>query len=68
MRLLRNLLAGPVQGDDQVTWTGGDSVRRVQRSHRVDWYINGAPASEREARAYIATKDQASREFLLPGG
>lgn len=67
MRLLGRLFTGRVRSDDQVTWAGGDSVRRVGRGRRVDWYVNGAPVSEEEARAFIATKDQASREFLLPG-
>jgi hypothetical protein len=61
---LGDLFAGPVRGDDQVTWGGGDSVRRVERRRRVDWYINGAPASEQEARAFVAERDQESREFL----
>ncbi|WP_406170418.1 hypothetical protein OIE52_39530 [Streptomyces canus] len=66
MSLLGDLLEGPIQGDSQVTWKGGDSVRRVERRRRVDWYLNGAPVSEETARAFIAAKDQASREFLLP--
>lgn len=63
MSLLRDLFAGPVRGDDQVTWQGGDSVRRVER-RRVSWYINGTPASEHEARAFVAGRDTASREYL----
>lgn len=66
MSFLRDLLAGPVRGDSQVTWKGGDSVRRVERPRRVDWFINGTPVSEDEARTFIATKDHASRESLLP--
>lgn len=68
VRLFGNLFAGPVRGDGQVTWPGGDSVRRVERRRRVDWYVNGALVSEEEARAFVATKDQASREFFMPGG
>ena len=67
MSFFGDLLAGPVRGESQVTWAGGDSVRRVERRRRVDWYLNGAPVSEETARAFIAAKDQASREFLLPG-
>lgn len=61
---LRELIAGPIQSADQVTWKGGDSVRRVERRRRVDWFINGVQASEAEARALTAERDAASREFL----
>jgi len=61
---LRRLLAGPVRGDSQVTWKGGDSVRRVEHRRRVDWYVNGAPVSEPEARTFVAERDRDSREFL----
>lgn len=64
MGFLADLLAGPIRGDDQVTWKGGDSVRRVERRRRVEWFINGAPASEQEAREFAAERDAASREFL----
>ena len=64
MSFLGDLLAGPVHGESQVTWTGGDSVRRVERRRRVDWFINGAPASEGEAQAFVSARDVEAREFL----
>lgn len=64
MGFLADLLAGPIRGDDQVTWEGGDSVRRVERRRRVEWFINGVPASELDAREFAAERDAASREFL----
>ena len=64
---LRRLLDGPVRGDSQVTWKDGDSVRRVEHRRRVEWYVNGEPASESEARAFVAERDRDSREFLELG-
>jgi hypothetical protein len=52
--------------DDQITYTGGATVRRVQRGRRARWYLNGAPVSEREALLYMGDRaaSQSERDAL----
>jgi len=48
--VISRLLRGPVRGDYQVTYRGGTSVRRIEYSRRVEWFVNGSPVSEEQAR------------------
>jgi hypothetical protein len=56
VRRLFEALRGRVKSDYQVTYPGGSSVRRVER-RRVEWYVNGEPSAERQAKAFIEAKE-----------
>ena len=57
--MLRRLLQGRVHGDTHVTYLGGTSVRRVEYRRRVEWFLDGTPVSEEQAKAYIASREAA---------
>lgn len=55
--MLTALLRGWIRSDYQVTFPGGDSVRRVQRRNKVEWYVNGAAVTEGNARRVLRLKE-----------
>lgn len=57
--MIRRLLRGLPRSDMQVTYLGGTSVRRVEYRRRVDWFLDGAPVTEGQARAYMASRQVA---------
>lgn len=58
--VIRRLLGGRVKSDYQISYYRGSAIRRVERGRRVEWFLDGAPVSEAEARAYMASQESPS--------
>lgn len=60
MRVLINFLRRRPIEDEQITYAGGETVRRIQHRRRTEWFVNGVPTSAAEAKAF----QQETRERL----